>query len=192
MYYFPDMQPYHYSHPYAMPVCNCERQYAYWMDPYYEMEASYYGYLNHPSANDEARIRLKDHGREPYVVDIEEAAKKNKNFRTTLWTGDHLQLTVMRIEIGEDIGLEMHPDVDQFLRIEEGQAVVRMGDAQDHLYLEEKIDDDNAVVVPAGTWHNIINIGRRPLKLYTIYAPPEHPFGTVHKTKADAIAAEEG
>jgi mannose-6-phosphate isomerase-like protein (cupin superfamily) len=96
----------------------------------------------------------------------------------------------MSINVGEDIGLEVHPTVDQFLRIEEGQGIVQMGDTKDNLYFERRVYDDDAIMVPAGKWHNIINTGNKPLKLYSIYAPPEHPFGTVHETKADAMAAE--
>ncbi|WLR52116.1 cupin domain-containing protein [Bacillus tianshenii] len=131
-----------------------------------------------------------DYGSQPYVVDIEEATKQNDTFRTALWTGEHLQVTLMSIDVGEDIGLEIHPTVDQFLRIEEGQGLVKMGDRMDQLTFEKEVFDDDAIMVPAGKWHNLINTGEEPLKLYTIYAPPEHPFGTVHETKADALEAE--
>lgn len=135
-------------------------------------------------------IPLRDYGPEPFVVNIEEAAKQNNNFRTALWTGNHLQLTLMSINVGEDIGLEIHPDIDQFIRIEQGQGLVRMGDRQDMLNFERRVYDDYAFVIPAGKWHNLINTGNIPIKLYSIYAPPQHPRGTVHKTKADAEAAE--
>lgn len=134
---------------------------------------------------------LKDYGKEPFVVNINQATKHNNTFRTAIWTGNHLQVTLMSINVGDDIGLEVHPNIDQFLRIEEGQGLVQMGDAKDQLYFQKRVYDDDAIMVPAGKWHNLINTGNRPLKLYTIYAPPEHPFGTIHKTKADAIAAEE-
>jgi len=114
----------------------------------------------------------------------------NENFRTVLWTGRHLQLTLMQIGVGEDIGLEMHPHVDQFLRIEEGQAQVMMGDNAHHLTFRQPAYDDFAIFVPAGTWHNIINTGKKPLKLYSIYAPPNHPKGAVHQTKAIAEQME--
>ncbi|WP_246946071.1 cupin domain-containing protein [Bacillus pinisoli] len=139
----------------------------------------------------EATRAIKDYGREPYVVDIEKVTKKNRNFRTALWTGEHLQVTLMSIKVGEDIGLETHPNLDQFIRIEQGQGLVQMGDRKDNLDYEKKVYDDYAILIPAGKWHNLTNTGKQPLKLYSIYAPPEHPFGTVHKTKADAIAAEE-
>lgn len=131
--------------------------------------------------------KLRDFGKKPFVVNINEAAKQNKTFRTALWTGDHLQVTVMSIKVGDDIGLEVHPTVDQFLRIEEGQGLVQMGDRKDQLDFKAEVYDDYAIMVPAGKWHNLINTGDKPIKLYTIYAPPEHPFGTVHKTKADAM-----
>ncbi|HPW40751.1 MAG TPA: cupin domain-containing protein [Bacillota bacterium] len=135
-------------------------------------------------------MELQDYGPEPFVVNIEEASKQNNNFRTALWTGRHLQLTLMSIRVGGDIGLEMHPDLDQFIRIEEGQGIVKMGDRKDRLNFQRKVYDDFAFIIPAGTWHNLINTGNKPIKLYSIYAPPQHPKGTVHKTKADAEAAE--
>ncbi|MFZ4452447.1 cupin domain-containing protein [Salibacterium aidingense] len=131
----------------------------------------------------------KDYGSNPYVVNINEASKQNETFRTVIWTGDHLQVTVMSIPPGKDIGLEIHPDVDQFLRIEDGHGLVQIGDTEDHLYFQRKVFDDDAIMVPAGKWHNLVNTGSKPLKLYTIYAPPEHPFGTVHPTKEDATIA---
>lgn len=136
-------------------------------------------------------IRLKDYGPEPFVVNIEEATKQNNTFRTALWTGDNLQVTLMSIKVGEDIGLEVHPTVDQFIRIEEGQGIVKMGDRKDNLNFQVKVYDDFAFIIPAGKWHNLINTGNKPIKLYSIYAPPQHPYGTVHETKADAEAAEE-
>ncbi len=139
----------------------------------------------------DAPIKLKDYGREPFVVNIEEATKQNDAFRTALWTGRHLQLTLMSIKVGEDIGLEIHPNLDQFIRIEEGQGIVKMGDKKDRLDFQESVQDDFAFIIPAGKWHNLVNTGKKPLKLYSIYAPPQHPFSTVHETKADAQAAEE-
>jgi len=131
-------------------------------------------------------IRLKDYGPKPFVVNIEEATKRNNNFRLALWTGCYLQLTLMSIQAGEEIGLEMHPDLDQFIRIEEGQGIVKMGNRKEKLDFQKKVSDDYAIFIPAGKWHNLINTGSKPLKLYSIYAPPEHPHGTVHKTKEDA------
>ena len=135
-------------------------------------------------------IELKDYAPEPFVVNINEITKQNDTFRTALWTGTHLQVTLMSIKPGGSIGLEIHPNVDQFLRVEEGQGIVKMGDSKYKLDFQRKVYDDFAIMIPAGTWHNIINTGYKPLKLYSIYAPPQHPSGTVHKTKADAEAAE--
>lgn len=131
---------------------------------------------------------MTDHGPHPYTVDIESATLENTNFRTTLWTGSNLQLTVMTIAPGEDIGLEVHDDHDQFLRIEQGQARVQMGPAENDLTFDQEVGDDWAVFVPAGSWHNLTNTGDEPLKLYSIYAPAEHHHGTVHPTKHDAEA----
>ena len=136
-------------------------------------------------------IPLKDYGPKPFVIDINEATKRNDNYRTTLWTGDHLQLTLMSINPGEDIGLEIHPHLDQFIRIEEGEGIVKMGNSKCNLDFQRKVYDDFAIIIPAGTWHNLINTTDTPLKLYSIYAPPQHPYGTVHETKAIAQAAEE-
>ena len=127
-----------------------------------------------------------DSGPAPFVVNIHQATRQNNTFRTVLWTGDHLQLTLMSIRPGEDIGLENHPNLDQFLRIEQGQGLVKMGSCKDNLDFQRRVSSDDAIIIPAGTWHNLINTGSVPLKLYSIYAPPQHPKGTVHQTKADA------
>lgn len=143
------------------------------------------------SLHEEADHRVTDHGPRPFVVNIEDETKRNRAFRRALWTGDHLQVTLMSIQVGEDIGLEIHPHLDQFLRVEEGRGLVQMGHRQDNLHFQEEVFDDYAILIPAGTWHNVRNTGNRPLKLYSIYAPPQHPHGTVHETKAIAMAAEE-
>lgn len=132
---------------------------------------------------------MTDYGSEPYVVDIEALTVQNDTFRTAAWTGKNLQMTLMAIQPGDDIGLEVHEDHDQFLRIEKGTARVEMGPNADALKTWSA-EDDFAIFVPAGIWHNIINTGDEPLKLYSIYAPAEHPHGTVHITKAEADAAE--
>lgn len=142
------------------------------------------------SKEDNCQIQLKDYGPEPFVININEAAKQNSTYRTAIWTGKHLQVTLMSINVGDDIGLEVHPNVDQFLRIEEGQGIVKMGKNKRNLDFKAKVCDDFAIMVPAGTWHDVINTGNKPLKLYSIYAPPQHPRNTVHVTKADAEAAE--
>ena len=131
-----------------------------------------------------------DQGMKPFVINIEEAAKQNQNFRAALWTGRYFQVTVMSIDVGSDIGLEVHPTTDQFVRIEEGQGIVQMGDSKNNLNFVKKVKEDYAIMIPAGKWHNLTNTGDEPLKIYVIYAPPQHPFGTVHETKEVAMAAE--
>lgn len=133
---------------------------------------------------------VKDYGPEPFVVNMEKITEQNNTYRTALWTGEHLQLTLMSINVGEDIGLEIHPDTDQFIRIEEGQGIVKMGDTKDRLTMQAHVYEDCAFFVPAGKWHNLINTGRIPIKLYSIYAPPHHPHGTVHATRDIAEADE--
>lgn len=121
-----------------------------------------------------------------YVGPIEKQTLENTYFRQVLFTGVHSQLVVMCLQVGEEIGSEVHPDVDQFFRIEQGEAKFIFNDNEEHI-----VHDGDAVVVPAGTHHNVINSSEtEELKLYTIYSPPNHPDGTVHKTKADADAAE--
>lgn len=134
--------------------------------------------------------QIQDYGPYPFAVNIEEITENNNTFRTALWTGNHLQLTVMSLLPGEDIGLEKHDNLDQFVRIEDGKGIVMMGDNADAPNFQQTVSSDYAFIIPAGKWHNLINIGTKPLKLYSIYAPVQHPFGTVHKTKADAEAAE--
>jgi mannose-6-phosphate isomerase-like protein (cupin superfamily) len=125
-----------------------------------------------------------------WVGDIEEATLANDTFRTVLFTGEHTQLTVMRLAPGEDIGREAHPHLDQFLRIEQGQARVELGRTEDGIDETYDVEDDWAIIVPAGIWHNVVNTGTGEVKLYSLYSPPEHPDGTVHRTKAEAEAAE--
>jgi len=120
----------------------------------------------------------------PYVENIERATLENTNFRTEVFTGEHLQITLMSIPVGGEIGTETHPHTDQFLRIEQGTGMAILGGQ------EYTIADDFAITIPAGTEHNVVNTGDVDMKLYSIYTPPEHPVGTVHVTKADADAAE--
>ena len=121
-----------------------------------------------------------------YVGSIDTVTLENEYFRQVLFTGPHMQLVVMCLEPGEDIGKEMHADVDQFFRIEQGEGEVVFNDTEHH-----PVHDGDAIVVPAGTWHNVINTSTTaPLKVYTLYAPPNHAAGTVHRTKAAADAAE--
>ncbi len=139
----------------------------------------------------EATMDTNDYGPEPYVVNIEDLTKANTNFRTAGWTGTYLQLTTMSIVVGGEVGLEVHKDTDQFLRIEQGKAKIVMGSSEDLQDKEWLAEDDFAIFVPAGTWHNIINIGDEPLKIYSIYAPPHHAHGTIHETYEIALEAEE-
>ncbi|MCI6520692.1 cupin domain-containing protein [bacterium] len=140
--------------------------------------------------NTNSSSELRDYGPAPYVVNIDRITKANPNYRTALWTGDYLQLTLMSIPVGGEIGLEVHPETDQFIRVESGLALAEMGDSKDHLTQKQRMDSRYAVIVPAGTWHNVTNIGSEPLKVYTLYAPPHHPHGTVQQTKAIADAQE--
>ncbi len=125
-----------------------------------------------------------------WVGNIEETTLQNETFRTVVFTSAHAQLTVMNLQPGEEIGWEAHPNLDQFLRVEQGRGRVEMGPNQDRIDEKHDLGDNWAVVVPAGNWHNVVNTGTEQLKLYSLYAPPEHPPGTVHATKAEADAAE--
>ena len=120
-----------------------------------------------------------------YADNIEKLTIANEDFRRTLYTGKYLQLVLMTLKPGEEIGAETHEDRDQFFRIEEGQGEVWIDGKAN------RVEDDFAVIVPAGALHNVVNTGDRPLRLYTIYGPPEHVDGTVHRTKAEADAAHE-
>ncbi len=188
MYYVPYMYPYQNFNYGNTPMYTYGRHYEYGTPN----EVVYANQFNSFRFPDSDGITLKDYGPNPLVVNINQATNQNDTYRTALWTGTHLQVTLMSINVGEDIGLEIHPDVDQFLRIEQGQGMVQMGKSKDNLNFRRNVYDDSAIMIPAGTWHNVINTGNVPLKLYSIYAPPNHPFGTIHRTKADAVAAEEG
>lgn len=120
-----------------------------------------------------------------YVDNIEDRTKENNNFRKVLYTGGHMQLVVMSLKPGEDIGEEVHDTVDQFFRVEQGTAKIVMNGE------ESILEEDMVAIVPAGTLHNVINIGDMDLKLYTIYAPANHPDGTIHATKAEAMEHED-
>lgn len=158
-----------------MPICN----------PYYPLLPFWMCipvcYHNQP----EIDLDLKDYGPDPFVIDIEQATKQNDNFRLALWTGNHLQVTLMSINIGDDIGLEVHPHTDQFLKVEQGQGLVLIGDNEENLYYRRKVQEGYIIIIPAGKWHNIINTGCMPIKMYSIYAPPQHPHGTIHGIKQD-------
>ncbi len=122
----------------------------------------------------------------PNAFNIETATLKNENYRTVAWTGKYLQVTLMTIPVGESIGLETHPNTDQFLRVEGGKGELVMGPAKDQLDFRQDVSDGWSIQVPAGTWHDVINTGDEPLRLYTIYAPVHHAADIVQQTKADA------
>lgn len=122
----------------------------------------------------------------PSVVNVARQAERNTDFRTVLWTGCYAQMTLMCIPAGSDIGLEVHEDTDQMLRIEQGAALVQTGENKSQLDSQVSVYKGDVIFVPAGIWHNVINIGRIPLKVSSVYAPPHHPVGTVHHTKEEA------
>ena len=125
-----------------------------------------------------------------WLDDITRLTLENQNFRTVVYTGDHAQLTLMRLKPDEEIGWERHGHLDQFLRLERGRARVEFGQTEDAVDETHEVEDDWATIVPAGLWHNVVNIGSDDVKLYSLYSPPEHPDGTIHRTKADADASE--
>ena len=134
---------------------------------------------------------IQDNGPDPNAFDIETATRENDAYRTVAWTGKYLQVTLMSIPVGESIGLEAHPSTDQFLRLEAGRGKCVMGPAQDELTFEQEVSDGWSIQVPAGTWHDVINTGDEPLRLYAIYAPVHHAPGLVQETDEDAERDEE-
>lgn len=128
----------------------------------------------------------KKHKAKPCVTNVCWKAVQNTNYRTEIWTGRYTQMTLMCISECSDIGLEIHEDTDQIIRIEQGMGIVKMGKCREHLDFQKEVLNGDTIFVPAGTWHNVINTGRMPLKVSVIYAPPHHPVGTVHRTKEDA------
>lgn len=127
-----------------------------------------------------------DSGGRPYAINIEEKTVDNEYYRIADWTGGHLQMTLMSIEPGGVIDLERHSATDQFIRVEKGDARVRMGETKDNFTYEKDVSEDWAFFVPAGYWHKVENTGENDLKLYSIYAPPEHEWGTIHEEYEDA------
>ena len=127
-------------------------------------------------------MSLGDYGKNPFVVNIDRYTRINKNFRTALWTGEHMQLTLMSIPVGGETGLEKHEEHDQFIKIEEGIGFVMMGNNKDALNIQNRVNRNYSILIPAGTYHNLKNTGSRPLKLFSLYAPPAHPFGTAQLT----------
>jgi mannose-6-phosphate isomerase-like protein (cupin superfamily) len=133
-------------------------------------------------------MTIEDIGPKPQSFDLEQATRDNRNYRTVAWSGRYLQVTLMSIPVGSDIGLEAHPETDQFLRLDAGRGRVQMGPAKDRLTFEKEVSDGWCVLVPAGTWHNIVNIGKEPMQVYAIYAPAHHKPGKIHTTAADDAA----
>ncbi len=134
---------------------------------------------------------IEDIGPQPHAFDIESATVANENYRTVAWSGRYLQVTLMSIPVGESIGLERHPQTDQFLRLDRGEGRCVMGPSAEDLTFEQDVTDGWAIQVPAGTWHDVINTGDEPMQLYVVYAPVHHAKGKVHPTQADAEADEE-
>ena len=136
-------------------------------------------------------MSIQDNGPGPNAFDIEAATKENDTYRSVVWTGKYLQVTLMSIPVGESIGLEAHPGTDQFLRVDAGTGKCVMGPAEDELDFEQEVTDGWSIQVPAGTWHDVINTGDEPLRLYAIYAPVHHAPGIVQDTDEDAERDEE-
>ena len=135
-------------------------------------------------------MTIQDNGPRPNAFDIESATKANTTYRTVAWTGKYLQVTLMSIPVGSSIGLETHPETDQFLRIDAGSGLARMGPSEDEL-TDTEVGDGWSVQVPAGTWHDVVNTGDEPLQLYAVYAPSHHAQGQVHGTAEDGERDEE-
>ncbi|MDR7233145.1 cupin domain-containing protein [Agrococcus sp. BE272] len=133
---------------------------------------------------------IHDNGPKPNVFDIETATVENSNYRAVAWTGKHLQVTLMSIEPGKTIGLEVHKGTDQFLRIDQGKGVAKIGPAEDDLQ-EYEVEDGWSIQVPEGMWHDVENTGDEPLRLYAIYAPTHHAKGIVQATAEKAEQDEE-
>ncbi|QDM17590.1 cupin domain-containing protein [Tardiphaga sp. vice352] len=132
--------------------------------------------------------RIQDIGPQPQAFNIEQATKDNTDYRSVAWSGRYLQVTLMSIPPGGDIGLEAHPETDQFLRLNSGNGRARMGATKDQLTFEKDVSDGWCVLVPAGTWHNITNTGKEPMQVYAIYAPTHHAPGKVQATAEVAKA----
>ena len=133
-------------------------------------------------------MAIKDIGPEPQSFNLEQQTVENSNYRTVAWSGRYLQLTLMSIPEGDDIGLEVHPETDQFLRLDAGRGRAQLGPTRDNLEFDQEVSDGWCILVPAGTWHNVTNIGDEPMQLYAIYAPAHHKPGKVHVTAADAAS----
>jgi mannose-6-phosphate isomerase-like protein (cupin superfamily) len=133
-------------------------------------------------------VTINDIGPEPQSFNLEEATRDNQNYRTVAWSGRYLQVTLMSIPVGGDIGLEVHPETDQFLRLDAGRGRAQIGPSKDRLTFDSEVSDGWCVLIPAGTWHNVTNISDEPMQVYAVYAPAHHKPGKIHKTAADANA----
>ena len=131
-------------------------------------------------------MTIEDIGPKPQSFDLEEATRANRDYRTVAWSGRYLQLTLMSILPGKDIGLEMHAETDQFLRLDAGRGRVEMGPSKDRLTFTREVSDGWCVLIPAGTWHNVTNIGNEPMQVYAIYAPAHHKPGKIHVTAGES------
>jgi mannose-6-phosphate isomerase-like protein (cupin superfamily) len=131
-------------------------------------------------------MTIADVGPQPQSFDLERATRENRNYRTVAWSGRYLQVTLMSIAVGKDIGLEVHPDTDQFIRLDAGRGRAQIGPSKDQLTFDQAVSDGWCVLIPAGSWHNVTNVGQDPMQLYVIYAPAHHKPGKVHRSAADS------
>jgi mannose-6-phosphate isomerase-like protein (cupin superfamily) len=131
-------------------------------------------------------MTIADVGPQPQSFDLERATRENGNYRTVVWSGAYFQVALMSIPSGKDIGLEVHPDTDQFVRLDAGRGRAQIGPSKDQLTFDQEVSDGWCVLIPAGSWHNVTNVGDDPMQLYVIYAPAHHQPGKVHRTAADA------
>jgi len=133
-------------------------------------------------------MAIQDIGPQPQSFDLETSTRENTRYRSVVWSGRYLQVTLMSIPICCDIGLEMHPETDQFLRLDAGRGRAQIGTTKDRLTFDKEVSDGWCILIPAGSWHNVTNIGEEPMQLYAIYAPAHHKPGKIHNTAADAAA----
>lgn len=174
----------YYGHPYWYPVP------PYYMYPQVADKRYIYPYEHEGfGRNDhiEEEMERRDHGRRPYVVNIDKMTERNNAYLTTLWTGRRLQVLLMSLKAGEETGFERHAQNEEFIKIKEGRGYIQIGDSKHRLDVQQHVRKGDAIMIPAGKWHNLTNIGREPLKVYAIYAPPEHPYGTVQQTKKGSM-----
>jgi mannose-6-phosphate isomerase-like protein (cupin superfamily) len=136
-------------------------------------------------------MSIQDIGPRPQSFDLESETLENPHYRLVAWSGRYLQVTLMSIEPGKDIGLEKHAETDQFLRLDGGRGRVQMGPSREELTFDKEVSDGWCVLVPAGTWHNITNIGDEPMQLYTVYAPAHHKPGKIHRTAEESEADQD-